>query len=57
MYVEVDAQGKELHSRTEALRAQIVDRKLSNFDRLKRQENQPKLGSLEAENDLFLKKF
>ena len=57
MYVEVDAQGKELHSRTEALRAQVVDGKLSNFEKLKRQEKQPELGSLEAENDLFLKKL
>ena len=57
MYVEVDAQGKELQSRTEALRAQIVDRKLSNFEKLKRQEKQPEVGSFEAENDLFLKKF
>ena len=57
MYIAVDQQGRELNSRVDALRAQVVDKKLSNFDRLKRQEKQPELGSLEAENDLFLKKF
>ena len=57
MYIAVDQQGRELNSRADALRAKVVDAKTSNFDRLKRQENQAPLGSMEAENDMFLKKL
>lgn len=57
MYIKLDSEGRALSSAADALRSEIMDSKLSSYQRLKKQEHKAPLGSMEAENDVFLDKF
>ena len=57
MNVSVDAKGQALRSDVDALKSKVMDAKTTNYEKLKRNEPKVPSGSLEAENDLFLKKF
>ena len=57
MNVSVDEQGRDLRSRADALKSEVMDARTSNYEKLKRNEPKAPLGSFEAENDIFLNKF
>jgi|LauGreDrversion4_2_1035121.scaffolds.fasta_scaffold917301_1 hypothetical protein len=57
MNVSVDAKGQALRSEVDALKSDVMEARVSSYEKLKRNESKASVGSFEAENDIFLNKF